>query len=301
MLAGFGCVTAGYFYKSFRLNTGGSSAANSDASRIGKNTTVKCKACGKLLSDAQAAYMLNDLECTEWCREGYCCLACFEQHCAGREPAIDNEQRHASFPPSDISHLIAMLCKMAKGDGIITRDEIDVIDAFFATVLKLAPDERDIAIETFGAFKKDNTPFEVHAKKFYGHHKDNNEYLETVVNLLTDIAFADGELSAEEEILLNQAIIIFGVDAPKYNKYKSSYNGRKSTDGISEKETHHAKILGLSSDVTPDNVKFAYRRLAVQYHPDKVSHLGPKLKEVAEIEMKKINEAYEFFQIKYGT
>jgi DnaJ like chaperone protein len=38
----------------------------------------------------------------------------------------------------------------------------------------------------------------------------------------------------------------------------------------------------------------------MQYHPDRVAHLGPKLREVAEHEMKEINEAYDFFRRKYG-
>ena len=50
----------------------------------------------------------------------------------------------------------------------------------------------------------------------------------------------------------------------------------------------------------PNKIKSAYRKLAFKYHPDKVSHLGSKIREVAESEMKKINEAYEYFQKKYS-
>lgn len=37
----------------------------------------------------------------------------------------------------------------------------------------------------------------------------------------------------------------------------------------------------------------------MQYHSDKVNHLGEKLKEFTEQEMKKINEAYNYFEKKY--
>ena len=37
-----------------------------------------------------------------------------------------------------------------------------------------------------------------------------------------------------------------------------------------------------------------------EYHPDKVSKLGSKLKKVAEEESKKINEAFEYFKDKYN-
>ena len=58
----------------------------------------------------------------------------------------------------------------------------------------------------------------------------------------------------------------------------------------------YARILGLQTNFTGADIKKRYRELVRQYHPDKVNHLGPKLKEVAEREMKEINEAYAFFK-----
>ena len=65
-------------------------------------------------------------------------------------------------------------------------------------------------------------------------------------------------------------------------------------------ERYYARVLGLAGNCGPDNVKRAYRLLVPQYHPDKVHHLGPKLKEVAEQQMKEINEAYAYFKRKQG-
>lgn len=60
-----------------------------------------------------------------------------------------------------------------------------------------------------------------------------------------------------------------------------------------------AKVLGLNGRMTREDVKRRWKELTVQYHPDKVAHLGPKLKEVAEEEMKAINAAYDHFRAKY--
>jgi len=60
-----------------------------------------------------------------------------------------------------------------------------------------------------------------------------------------------------------------------------------------------AKVLGLNGRVTREDVKRRWKELTVQYHPDKVAHLGPKLRDVAEHEMKAINEAYDYFRSKY--
>jgi len=48
-------------------------------------------------------------------------------------------------------------------------------------------------------------------------------------------------------------------------------------------------VLGINRDASPDEIKRAYRSLALQYHPDKVA---PEKKKEAEEKFKEISEAY---------
>jgi hypothetical protein len=66
-------------------------------------------------------------------------------------------------------------------------------------------------------------------------------------------------------------------------------------------ERHYKTLLGLPDQITPEDLTKRYRELVTQYHPDKVSGLGPKIQQVAEEEMKEINAAYEFLKARYGT
>jgi len=53
------------------------------------------------------------------------------------------------------------------------------------------------------------------------------------------------------------------------------------------------KILGIVPGVAFDEVKKAYRALILQYHPDKVAHLAPEFRALAETRTRDLNAAYE--------
>ena len=103
--------------------------------------------------------------------------------------------------------------------------------------------------------------------------------------------------------ILAQRKCAAGQSTKNYHRNDESQESRrKRSQSEAENSSHDlrfAQVLGLSGKVTREDVKKRWRELTVQYHPDKVSHLGPKLQEVAEREMKAINEAYGYFRRKY--
>jgi hypothetical protein len=52
------------------------------------------------------------------------------------------------------------------------------------------------------------------------------------------------------------------------------------------------RVLGLDATATADEIKVAYRRMAVIYHPDKVAQMDPRFRALAEERMKDLNSAY---------
>ena len=87
-----------------------------------------------------------------------------------------------------------------------------------------------------------------------------------------------------------------GSPPPQTNRSQRSNNYRTNSDFDTDDEEEHADyhaVLGVQSDASQQQIKEAYRQRMREYHPDKVAHLGPDLRSLAESKAKQINEAYE--------
>lgn len=101
---------------------------------------------------------------------------------------------------------------------------------------------------------------------------------------LFGIAQADGRVCEQEIRLLENISAWLGIDSTTFNSLKSMYY--KDTDTA-------YTTLGVSPDASDEEVKKAYRRMARENHPDKVSHLGEDIRKAAEEKFTRINLAYE--------
>ncbi|MFO7931771.1 MAG: DnaJ domain-containing protein [Thermodesulfobacteriota bacterium] len=77
-----------------------------------------------------------------------------------------------------------------------------------------------------------------------------------------------------------------------------SQTGKQGSSGSDPGRNHEAgrdpyAVLGLSPGASNKEIHEAYRKLAQQYHPDKVSHLGKEFQELASRKFVEIQEAYE--------
>lgn len=79
-------------------------------------------------------------------------------------------------------------------------------------------------------------------------------------------------------------------------KLRGAANDRQSRASDSDSQDHldPYTILCIAPGASKEEIRSAYRRLAVQYHPDKVQHLGKELQELAEVRFKEIQQAYDY-------
>lgn len=81
---------------------------------------------------------------------------------------------------------------------------------------------------------------------------------------------------------------------------KAETGGRRGPGRAGGGKKDPYAVLGLSPGASMEEIHDAYRRLAHQYHPDKVAHLGEELRELARQKFVEIQEAYEQLSGKSG-
>ncbi|GAB4410863.1 MAG: hypothetical protein OHK0053_37670 [Microscillaceae bacterium] len=75
------------------------------------------------------------------------------------------------------------------------------------------------------------------------------------------------------------------------------YEGFQQTHNSPEKKYYEALEVAVGADF--EQIKIAYRQAMKKYHPDRFAS-DPQKQEYAKQLCQKINEAYEYFQKKYG-
>ena len=105
-----------------------------------------------------------------------------------------------------------------------------------------------------------------------------------LLNFLVMIAKADGHVDPTEVTALKQCASWMGLSA-------SEVDSMLNLDHDDLESAY--KVLGVSPDATDAEVKKAYRRLALEHHPDKVAALGEDVRRAAEKKFQEINAAKE--------
>jgi DnaJ like chaperone protein len=112
-----------------------------------------------------------------------------------------------------------------------------------------------------------------------------------LLHLLFGLANSDGEVSRDELIVLQQIATLIGISDKDFISLRAMF----------VQDANYAyKILEIDPSVSHEEVKKAYRKMAMKYHPDKVHHLGPEYQQDAQEKFRKINEAYETIKKQRG-
>jgi trk system potassium uptake protein TrkH len=120
---------------------------------------------------------------------------------------------------------------------------------------------------------------------------------------LFQLAYVDGNLNQAELSVLQSISLHLNVSQQDFLYIKNTYfYYAHQQSSFYERHTHTTTrsnldsdyaILGVSVRDSNEDIKKAYRRLAIENHPDKIEHLGEVARKKSEENFKKINQAYQ--------
>lgn len=197
------------------------------------------------------------------------------------EPSGEPGAQRVHTQPGDFSAaLLVLSAAVMKADGRVLKTELDYVKAFF--VRQFGVDRtREQMLVFREILKKDIPVYEVCAQ--IRHFMDHPSRLQ-LVHFLFGISRADGQVHPEEVKVITNIAAYLGISNADLNSLKAMFFKDPETD---------YRILEVTPQVSDEELKKAYRKMAVKFHPDKVSHLGDDVQHAAKEKFQKVQEAYE--------
>ena len=179
--------------------------------------------------------------------------------------------------------VVALGAKMAKADGLVTRDEVTA----FREVFHIAPEDEAGAARVFNLARQDVAGFEEYAMRIKGLFGQERESYCDLMEGLFHIAMADGEYHEKEDLFLWRVAEIFGMSEAEF----ASMRARFVPDAAPDPYT----ILGVTPKMPLSEIRKAWRAQVRETHPDRMIARGvPKeAVQMAEARLIALNHAWE--------
>ncbi len=184
--------------------------------------------------------------------------------------------------------IIVLSAAIMKVDGAVMRSELNYVKRFF--VKQFGEDAAIANIKILqGVLKQDINIYDVCRQINRNMNMPSKRLL---LQYLFGVANADNSISAAELDLLQLIAQYIGLSTADFESIKAMFVVKETVDYYS--------VLGITRDATDEEVRKAYKSMAVKHHPDKVSYLGEEAQKAAQEKFIKIQEAYEHIKLERG-
>jgi len=188
--------------------------------------------------------------------------------------------RYPKTQPGDfIISLLVLFASVMKADSRMLKSELDYVKEFLSKEFS-KKQVHDFMI-LFKDILKQDYPLKDVCRQI-ARSMDHPSRLE-LIHILFGLSLADGNIHSDEEKLIHTISNYLNINQNDFSSIKAMFVKNFESD---------YKILEIPPDSSDEEVKKAYRKMAVKYHPDKVNHLGEEVKSLAEEKFKMVNEAY---------
>lgn len=196
--------------------------------------------------------------------------------------------RRTSQGDIQVSIVVLIAC-VIKADGRVLKSEINFIKPFL--LRSFGEEGAKQALQLLKELLDKDIDVSAVAAQI-GRHVNYSTRLE-LIHLLLQLANSDGNLDPNELRVIEQICSAMFVQSADYQSMLALYQRQKDVNWA-------YTALEISPTATNEEVKKAYRRMAMKYHPDKVANAGEEIRQQATEKFRGINEAYEHIKQQRG-
>lgn len=198
------------------------------------------------------------------------------------EDVFEYYRRRTSNTNTDFTTmLVALSAAVMRADGKILKVELEYIKTFFSQ--QFGPQFTTAHLQTLKHFLDGGQiPLEQICQDI--RLRTQVEVRIQLIHYLFGLAKADGHVAEVELKVIKQIADLLQVPAADYSSVMNMFYRDVNSD---------YKVLGIEANATEEEIKKAYRQMAVRYHPDKVAQMGEEYQKGAKEKFQKIQEAYE--------
>lgn len=193
---------------------------------------------------------------------------------------VSGRKRNPTRQGDFFASLLLLSAAVMKSDKKVMRSELDYVKQFLSRQFGKAETESHLQFLK-AALEQDFDVKEVASQ--VGYYMDAPAKLQ-LIHYLFGIALADGQAVASEIEAVNLIANYMGVRPADFESIKAMF--------IKDMRSAY-KILDVSPDASDEEIKKAYRRMALKYHPDRVSHLGDDIQKAAKEKFQELQSAWE--------
>ncbi len=176
--------------------------------------------------------------------------------------------------------LLVLIAAVMKADGKVLKSELDYVKTYL--LRSFGSEKTSEALILLRDLLTKDIPVEQVCMQI-SQRLDYSSRLQ-LLHFLFGIAQVDGRIDASELKMIERIYNHMGIRWADYNSIKSMF--------IQETDWAY-QVLEIDKTASVDEIKKAYKKMAVKYHPDKVSYLGEDVQNAAKEKFQKVNEAYE--------